>query len=192
VTSYPTREAGVSTSINDGPQQRMDPPHPGTVEAAVGKLFQQRRVDLFRLAVFLVDDRAVAEDLVQEAFATLHRRWPDLNDPAAGYGYLRSTVVNAARHYHRHLAVQRRHLKVAEPDHEPAADYLVLLAEEYQQVLRALRVLPARQRAVVVLRYWEQLTEAEIASTLGISTGTVKSSASRAMHTLKKALEDPR
>jgi len=182
----------VSTSINDDPQPRADPAYPETIEAAVGRLFRQRRVDLFRLAVFLVDDRAVAEDLVQEAFAVLHRRWPDLTDPAAGYGYLRSTVVNAARHHHRHQAVRRRHLKVAEPDQGPGADYLVLLAEEHRQVLRALRVLPARQRAVLVLRYWEQLTEAEIASTLGISTGTVKSSASRAMHTLKKALEDPR
>jgi RNA polymerase sigma-70 factor (sigma-E family) len=175
----------MSTSINDGPQQRTGPE---TVE----QLFQQRRVDLFRLAMFLVDDRAAAEDLVQEAFATLHRRWSKLTDPTAGYGYLRSTVVNAARHHHRHQAVQRRHLKVAEPQDGPAADYLVLLAEEHRQVLRALRVLPARQRAVVVLRYWEQLTEAEIARTLGISTGTVKSSASRAMRALHKALEDSR
>jgi RNA polymerase sigma-70 factor (sigma-E family) len=149
-------------------------------------------VALFRLAVFLVDDRAVAEDLVQEAFATLHRRWQDLNDPAAGYGYLRTTVVNAARHHHRRLAVERRHLKVAEPGEEPGAEYLVLLAEEHQQVFRALRTLPPRQRAVLVLRYWEQLTEAEIAATLGISTGTVKSSASRAMRTLKRSLEGPR
>ncbi|HJQ03021.1 MAG TPA: SigE family RNA polymerase sigma factor [Jatrophihabitans sp.] len=179
----------MSTSINDGPHRQTDPRYPESVDAAIGTLFRQRRVDLFRLAVFLVDDRAAAEDLVQDAFATLHRRWQHLDDPAASYGYLRSTVVNAARHHNRHQAVQRRHLKVAEPEDEPGADYLVLLAEEHQQVLRALRTLPARQRAVVVLRYWEQLTEAEIAATLGISTGTVKSSASRAMHTLKQTLE---
>jgi RNA polymerase sigma-70 factor (sigma-E family) len=177
----------VSTSINDDPHHDLRAAEP--VEAVIGRLFRQRRVDLFRLAVFLVDDRALAEDLVQEAFATLHRRWQDLTDPAAGYGYLRSTVVNAARHHHRHQAVQRRHLKAAEPAEEPGADYLLLLAEEHQQVLRALRTLPARQRAVMVLRYWEQLTEAEIAATLGISTGTVKSSASRAMHTLRQTLE---
>jgi RNA polymerase sigma-70 factor (sigma-E family) len=158
----------------------------------IGKLFRERRVALFRLAVFLVDDRAVAEDLVQEAFATLHRRWQDLNDPGAGYGYLRTTVVNGARHHHRRQAVERRHVKVAEPGDEPGAEYLVLLAEEHQQVFRALRTLPARQRAVLVLRYWEQLTEAEIAATLGISTGTVKSSASRAKRTLKKSLEGSR
>src|SRR4051794_9272495 len=130
----------MSTSINEGPQQRT---RPQTIE----QLFQQRRVDLFRLAVFLVDDPAAAEDLVQGAFAPLHRRWSKLPDPPAGYGSLRSTVVNAARHHHRHQALQRRHLKVAEPQDGPAADYLVLLAEEHRQVLRALRVLPARQRA---------------------------------------------
>ena len=184
----------MSTGINDGPDQRLtgDARGPETREAVIGQLFRERRVDLFRLAVFLVDDRAVAEELVQDAFATLHRRWQELTDPAAGYGYLRTTVVNAARHHLRRQAVERRHVKVAEPRDEPGADYLVLLAEEHRQVLRALRTLPARQRAVVVLRYWEQLSEAEIAATLGISAGTVKSSASRAVHALKKTLEGPR
>lgn len=184
----------MSTGINEGPDHRLtdELPSPETVEAVIGKLFRERRVALFRLAVFLVDDRAVAEELVQDAFATLHRRWQALHDPAAGYGYLRTTVVNAARNHHRRQAVERRHLKVVGPADEPGAEYSVLLAEEHQQVLKALRTLPARQRAVVVLRYWEQLTEAEIAATLGISTGTVKSSASRAMRTLKKTLEGPR
>ena len=181
----------MSTGISEDPGQRVGG-QLGEREAVIGKLFRERRVALFRLAVFLVDDRALAEDLVQEAFATLHRRWQDLNDPAAGYSYLRTTLVNAASHHHRRQAVERRHLTVAEPEDGPGAEYLVLLAEEHQQVLRALRTLPARQRAVLVLRYWEQLTEAEIAATLGISAGTVKSSASRAMRSLKKTLEGPR
>ena len=160
--------------------------------AAVEELFRQRRVMLFRLAVFLTDDRGVAEEIVQDAFAALVRRWGELNDPAASAGYLRTTVVNAARKHARRASLARRHLRVGEPEGVPGSDYLLLLDEEHRLVLAALRTLPRRQREVLVLRYWAELSEAEIAATLGVAAGTVKSTASRALDALRVTLEGQR
>ena len=157
-------------------------------DAAVEDLYRQRRVPLFRLAVLLTDDRAVAEEIVQDAFAVLVRRWDAVNDPAAASGYLRTTVINAARKHGRRVTLTRKYLRVGEPDALPGSDYLLLLAEEHRGVLAALRRLPRRQREVLVLRYWAEMSETEIAATLGITAGTVKSSASRALQTLRVTL----
>jgi RNA polymerase sigma factor (sigma-70 family) len=97
-------------------------------------------------------------------------------------------VVNGARSVLRRRQVARRHLRVAEPDEGPAADLALLLDEEHRQVVEALRTLPRRQREVLVLRYWSELSESEIAATLGIARGTVKSSASRGLSALEKRL----
>lgn len=168
-------------------------PRPDTREQAgpVADLFRLHRPELLRLAVLLLGDRALAEDVVQDAFVALHRRWPALADPAAAAGYLRVSVVNGARSAHRHRAVVRRHLRVGEPEALPAADATVLLAEEHRMVLAAVRRLPRRQREVLVLRYWAGLSEAEIADTLAVSRGTVKTSASRALAKLEELLGGP-
>lgn len=158
-------------------------------DVAVEELYRQRRVPLFRLAVFLTDDSAVAEEIVQEAFAALFRRWGQLNDPAAAGAYLRTIVVNAARKHGRRLTLARKYLPLGEPDAVPGSDYLLLLAEEHREVLAALRRLPRRQREVLVLRYWAELSETEIAVALGIAAGTVKSTASRALEALRMTLE---
>lgn len=150
-------------------------------------LYGSHRTNLVRLAFLLIDDLSAAEDLVQDAFVALHRRWGSV-DPAAAAGYLRITIINAARSWHRRREVVRRHLRPEEPDSGAPADLAVLLAEEHQQVVGALRRLPQRQREVLVLRYWSGLTEAEIATALGVSRGTVKSSASRALQTIKHQL----
>lgn len=163
---------------------------PGSTTEAVTALFVSHRLDLLRLGVFLTGDRALAEDLVQDAFAALHRRWGSLRDGGAALGYLRTSVVNGARSAQRRSVVARRHLRAAEPEATPAADSGLLLAEEHRSVLAALRTLPRRQREVLVLRYWSALSEAEIATTLGISRGTVKSSAARGLATLQRRLED--
>ena len=160
-----------------------------SVDHAVTDLYREQRLTLLRLAVFLVDDRGVAEDLVQDAFAQLYKRWHTLSDHGAAVGYLRTCVVNAARSVYRRRDTARRHLRVAEPDLTPDSDYALLLAEEHREVLEALRTLPRRQREVLVLRYWAELTEADIASTLNISRGTVKSTASRALDALELILE---
>ncbi|MFE5716566.1 sigma-70 family RNA polymerase sigma factor [Streptomyces sp. NPDC056501] len=155
-------------------------------------LYSARRLDMVRLALFLVDDLHTAEDVVQDAFAAVCRAYgtslDGLKDPAA---YLHTAVVNAARSVLR----RRRTARGYTPPHQPAGapvDEGLLLAEEHRTVLDALSQLTARQREVLVLRYWSELTEAQIARTLGLSCGTVKSTASRALDALEKRLEASR
>lgn len=166
------------------------PPETRT-EGPVADLFRRHRSDLLRLAVLLLGDTSQAEDVVQDAFVALHRRWPVLADPAAAAGYLRVSVVNGARSAHRRRATVRRHLRVGEPEALPAADAGLLLAEEHRRVLAAVRQLPRRQWEVLVLRYWSGLSEAEIAQTLAVSRGTVKTCASRALAKLEDLLGGP-
>lgn len=151
-------------------------------------LYRAHWLYLVRLAVLLVDDAHSAEDVVQDAFLALHRRTGELRDPAAALAYLRASVLNLARSVIRHRQVVRRHLKVAEPEAGPSADHEVLLRDEHRAALVAVRALPRRQSEVLVLRYWAGLSEREIAETLGISAGTVKSAASRGMATLQQRL----
>ncbi|MFE2062517.1 SigE family RNA polymerase sigma factor [Streptomyces sp. NPDC059467] len=152
-------------------------------------LYRTRRLDMVRLAVFLVDDLHTAEDVVQDAFAAVCRRHGErLDDLQDAHAYLHTAVVNAARSVLR----RRRTARAYTPPYQgPGApvDELLLLAEEHRQVFDALAQLTARQREVLVLRYWSDLTEAQIAETLGVSRGTVKSTASRALATLEKLLE---
>jgi len=156
------------------------------------ELYHHRRLELVRLALLLVDDLPTAEDVVQDAFAALlrrhGRRLADLDDPEA---YLRTCVVNTARSVLRRRRTARAYIP-ERARHVPSADKSVLLAETHQEVIDALQRLTRRQREVLVLRYWSDLTEAQIADTLGISRGTVKSTASRALDALGRQLEIPR
>jgi RNA polymerase sigma-70 factor (sigma-E family) len=151
-------------------------------------LYAAHRHSLVRMAVLLVDDLASAEDVVQDAFVAFHRNAAQLHDPGAAVGYLRVCVVNGARSVirHRQTARKYRHLEL-QPD-EAAADIEALLADEHRTVLRALRQLSDRQREVLTLRYWSDLSEAQIAEALGISRGAVKSNASRGMRRLGEIL----
>lgn len=151
-----------------------------SADAGVERLYRSQRLAMVRLALLLVDDRETAEDIVQEAFAALHRRWSSIQDQAAAHGYLRSSVLNGSRSMLRRRRTVRRH-PLLDDRVVPAegADASSLLAEEHRAVLAAIRQLPERQREVIVLRYWAELGEAEIARTLGISIGAVKSNASR-------------
>ncbi|MEO9138569.1 MAG: sigma-70 family RNA polymerase sigma factor, partial [Jatrophihabitans sp.] len=135
----------------------MAGPGPADIAArneSIAGLYRSHRLNLLRLASFLVDDRALAEELVQDSFAALNQRWGSLADTSAAASYLRATVVNGARSTQRRRGIVRRHLRVAEPDAVPPADSALLLAEEHQEVVAALRRLPRRQREVLVLRYW--------------------------------------
>jgi RNA polymerase sigma-70 factor (sigma-E family) len=160
-------------------------------DAALIDLYRAQRLPLLRLAVLLTDDTGTAEDVVQDAFLALQRRWHAV-DPAAAAGYLRTSVVNGVRTLYRRRSVARRHLHVAGHEDVPSADLAVLLTEDQREVVEALRTLPRRQREVLVLRYWSELSEAEIAAALGIAKGTVKSSASRGLAALQKQLGDHR
>lgn len=156
-----------------------------TVE--ITELYAAHRLSLVRLAVLLVDDFASAEDVVQDAFAALARRPDAVRDPAKALAYLRTAVVNTARSALR----RRRTARAYSPPHDlapPTPEDAAVLAEEHREVIAALQTLAPRQREVLVLRYWSNLSEAEIARTLDISTGTVKSTASRALAALQKAM----
>ena len=159
---------------------------PGRVD--LQQLYRAHGRYLVRLAVLLVDDVSSAEDVVQDAFVALHRKAETLRDPDAALGYLRTSVLNLSRSAIRRRQVARKHLKVAEPEATAAADHDVLLRDEHRAALAAVRSLPPRQSEVLVLRYWAGLSEREIAEALGISTGSVKSAASRGMSTLQKRL----
>jgi RNA polymerase sigma-70 factor (sigma-E family) len=155
------------------------------------QLFNAHRLGLIRLAVLLVDDVATAEDVVQDAFAGLHARWHGLHDPGKALAYLRTAVVNNARSVLRRRRTARAYIPPFEAD-AVSPEHSVLLADEHREVLAALAQLAPRQREVLVLRYWSELSEAEIADTLGLSRGAVKSTASRALDSLEKMLEAQR
>jgi RNA polymerase sigma-70 factor (sigma-E family) len=163
-----------------------DPVRPRELD--VGQFFASQWRSSVRLAVLLVDDRPSAEDVVQDAFVSLHRHRDGLEDEAAALRYLRATIVYRSRSVIRRRQTVRRHLKVAEPQIGDGADYEVLLSAEHHETLLAVRRLPRAQREVVVLRYWAQLSEAQIAAVLGISKGTVKSHASRGLAALRASL----
>jgi RNA polymerase sigma-70 factor (sigma-E family) len=161
----------------------FDPAH-----APLAALYETQRVGLARLAFLLVDDGALAEELTQEAFARLYRRWSHLASPEAAPAYLRTTVVNLARSVLRRRALTRRHGRGSAATAASAEDD-ALAREAQRDMMDAVRRLPRRQRECVVLRYWADLTEAEIASTLGISAGSVKTHSHRALAALGRSLE---
>ncbi|HEU5270943.1 MAG TPA: sigma-70 family RNA polymerase sigma factor [Jatrophihabitans sp.] len=151
-------------------------------------LYSEHRLSLARLAVLLVDDMATAEDVVHDAFIALQQHQSRLRNPDAAIGYLRTTVVNRARSVLRKRQTVRRHLSLVRDSYAEAADSELLLAEGQREVLAAVRQLPRRQQEVLALRYWANLSEAEIAEALGISKGAVKSNASRGMDKLEAML----
>lgn len=150
-------------------------------------LYEARRLAMVRLAAFLVGDVHVAEDIVQDAFAGLHAHWGRLRDGGSAEGYLRRAVVNGSRSLLRRRRTARGYTWPVAAD-EPGADAGVLAADERSQIRRAVSQLPRRQREVLVLRYWADLSEAEIADAMGVSAGTVKSTASRAVRALESVL----
>lgn len=151
-------------------------------------LYRQQRMRMVRLAILLVDEPATAEDVVQEAFTGLYRNWSGLRDGKAAIGYLRTAVVNGSRSVLRRRKTAREY----QPPHQAdarSAESLAMLTAEHQAVVAALAHLPPRQREVLVLRYYGDFSEAEIAESTGISKGTVKSTASRALESLQKVME---
>ncbi|MFF4183391.1 RNA polymerase sigma factor [Streptomyces sp. NPDC001691] len=171
-----------------GRSRFADPPEPAA-PPTVSELYHAHRLKMVRLAVMLVDDRATAEDVVQDAFTALYRRHGErIDEIDNALAYLRTAVVNASRSVLRRRRTARGYTPPHEPD-APSAEERVVLDEEHREVLSALGQLTARRREVLVLRYWSELTEAEIAATLGISRGSVKSIASRALDSLEKILE---
>jgi len=158
----------------------------------VAELFRAHQLGLVRLATMLVGDQETAEDIVQDVFARVFRGWERVTASGVSAAYFRTAVVNGCRSVQRRRGVASRFRGSAEAKvwAEPAAsaEAAVLLTEDRRRVLRALASLPHRQREVLVLRYYQRLTQAEIAETLRISQGTVKSTISRGLTALGRKL----
>ena len=167
---------------------------PGTARAgwsadrAVTELYLLHYKALVRLATLLVRDTPTAEEVVQDAFVAMHDGWQRLRDTENALAYLRQAVVNRSRSVLRHRTVVDRNMQQAPPD-MPSAEHGAFILLERSAVVAALRGLPERQREAIVLRYYGDLSEAEIAAVMDISRGAVKSHTARAMASLRAALE---
>jgi RNA polymerase sigma-70 factor (sigma-E family) len=143
---------------------------------------------IVRLGYLLTGDREVAQDIAQDAFIRAFGRWHHLRSGSAFESYLRTTTINAARSYFRRRGVERRFLTReaglrATGDPQPEVGLHGRLRDE-------LLALPSRQRAAVVLRYFEDLSEEQTAELLGCSRGNVKALASKGMARLREVLGD--
>jgi RNA polymerase sigma-70 factor (sigma-E family) len=158
-------------------------------EGQVTALYQAHATGLVRLAMLMLGgDQGAAEDVVQDAFLGLYRRWAGLRDPDRAVAYARSSVLNGCRDVLRRRA-RKIPAALLEPDAE-SAEARALLGEEHREVLAALRRLPSRQREAVVLRHCLDLKEAEVAEAMNVSRGTVKSSSHRGLAALAKILKE--
>jgi RNA polymerase sigma factor (sigma-70 family) len=180
-----------------------------TAERHVTSLYRAHALSLARLALVMLGDRSAAEDVVQDAFLGLYRRWDRLADPAVAQSYLRTSVLNGCR---TALRTRPRHgvlfdgsdAQAAVPGSSQSlrllgslslslesAEATVVHDEEQRAVLAAIRRLPARQREALVLRYYLDLTEEQTADAMQVSRGTVKSATSRAIAAVGRMLGAP-
>jgi len=161
------------------------PPH---ATDAVTALYAEHGLGLVRLAVIMLGDRAAAEDVVQDAFLGLYRRWDSLTDASNPLAYVRASVMNGCR-----SALRRRSrgpvALFTEPPAE-SAEARALVSEEYRAVVAAIRRLPARRREALLLRYYLDMSEDETARAMGVSRGTVKSATSRALAAIGRILKE--
>jgi RNA polymerase sigma-70 factor (sigma-E family) len=155
----------------------------------VSALYQAHALALVKLAVLMTGDQPTAEDVVQDAFLGLYRRWQALHDADKALGYLRSSVLNGCRSVHR-VRFRRQAITPDPQDHADSAEAEAMLGEAHREVLAALRRLPSRQREAVVLRYYLDMTEAQAAQAMGVSKGTVKSATSRGLAALARMLKE--
>jgi RNA polymerase sigma-70 factor (sigma-E family) len=179
---------GADTAMRSGADADSREPDAGQ---AVTALYREHAVGLTRLAVAMLGDRPAAEEVVQEAFCGLYRRWSHISDPAKSLPYVRSAVLNGCRSVIRRRSRQDGRTAAAEPA-AASAEYDVLIGEEHREVLQAVRRLPRRQREALMLRYFADLDPPEIARAMGISPGTVKSTLSRGIAALGQMLGDDR
>jgi RNA polymerase sigma-70 factor (sigma-E family) len=180
--------AATGAIVSDGPLASFTEPGQWSADRAVTELYSLHYRALVRLAALLVRDTPTAEEVVQDAFVAMHGGWQRLRDAEKALAYLRQSVVNRSRSVLRHRTVVDKNLQKAPPD-MPSAEHGALVLLERSAVVAALHGLPERQRQAIVLRYYADLSEAEIADTMGISRGAVKSHTARGMTALRSALE---
>jgi RNA polymerase sigma-70 factor (sigma-E family) len=158
-------------------------------EEFIRRLHREHAVRLVRVAVLLVGDQPSAEDVVQDAFFGLYRGLARLRDRDKALRYLRAAVVNGARSVLR----SRKRAALHRVPHEPpvwSAEAAAMDSEDWRALLAAVATLPRRMREVLALRYYLDLTDHQIADALGISRGTVSSTASRAHAALARQLKE--
>ena len=168
------RRAVIDEVAGVSPGQRAVAPGMESFE----DVFRRESLGMIRLAYLMVGSAPLAEEVVQDAFARLLERWDGVEKPAA---YLRSCVVNGCRNAHRRRALERRHAAL------PAVPAIGVLGADHLQ--DALAALPVKRRAAIILRYYHDLSEAEIAEALGVRPGTVKSLVSRGLAQLREVVE---
>lgn len=153
--------------------------------------YDRCHADMVRFAAFLTGRVDAAEDVAQEAFIRVFAAWDRIDDPGRAEAYLKTTVVNLVRGDHRREQTAERnnepHLVIVSSAEDDAIDELTR-----QRVLDAVATLPLRQRACVVMRHWMRMTESEIAETLELSVGSVRTHAKRGTKALQQRLGDAR
>lgn len=180
----------IDSTVGGPPPAPDADPRGWTADDAVTRLFAAHYRPLVRLATLLLHEPGVAEEIVQDAYVALHRRWHALRDADKALSYLRTTVVNRCRSALRHRRVVAAYLARTAPGPDaPSAEAGALAALLHDAMLAALRSLPPRQREALVLRYYADLSEAQIAETMGVSRGAVKSHTSRGMAALREVWE---
>jgi RNA polymerase sigma factor (sigma-70 family) len=186
-TGQPIARIGVYEDV----EPLTDAPPDADARQQVTALFEAHALGLVKLAKVMLGDQSIAEDVVQDAFVGLYRRWAALRDRDKALGYLRNSVLNGCRTAHRSRTRRDRALLLV-----PGADGIVsaeesaLVGEANREVLAALRALPARQREAVLLRHYLGLTEEQAAQAMKVARGTVKSATSRGLSTLARILKE--
>ncbi len=165
-------------------------------DEALTALYAAHWHSLVRLSWLLVRDQHVAEETVQDAFVAMHSHWSQLQDKNLALAYLRRAVVNSSRSVLRHRTVENRYLRAETSARtaygmatEPSAETRALEHATGDRLVAALGRLPRRQREVLTLRYYLDLSEAQIADALGISAGSVKAHAHRGLSGLRSDVE---
>lgn len=181
----PTRGDGVDGGPPGGAQPLTSPADLER-EAAIARLFDRHYVSMLRLSTLLGADDP--ENIVAEAYYQIYRKWGKLRAVDSAESYLRSVVCNLTRMRIRHLQAARRHVEAA-VDPVASAETSALLHDDQRELVSALQRLPARQREALVLRHWLGLKEGEIAETMGISSGSVKTHTARGIAALTQAFE---
>jgi len=167
-------------------------------DRALTDLYAAHWQSLVRLSWLLVRDQHLAEETVQDAFVAMHGRWSQLRNQDLALAYLRRCVVNSSRSVLRHRNVENRYLSAETTARtaygtttEPSAETRAIEHSTGVRLVAALERLPRRQREVLTLRYYLDLSEAQIANALSISTGSVKAHAHRGLVALRSDVEVP-
>jgi RNA polymerase sigma-70 factor (sigma-E family) len=185
------RSGDVSHTLRDAcctAEQVAERPPAVEADRGVTELYSMHYRSLVRLAALLLRDVATAEEVVQDSFVLTHSEWSRLGGADKALSYLRQAVVNRCRSVLRHRVVVDQNAPKPSPG-MPSAEHDAIILLERSAVVSALRTLPPRQREALVLRYYGDMSEAQIADIMGISRGAVKSHTARAMTALRGALE---